>query len=156
MRKSRTQKTCIVYNVRSTTVNPVDDTNYIDEDYSDMDSVFGGTQEEFDYQLDMPRMNANHVNLGIPSDMLLVRDRRHSLTEYLDIELPLDDRGFSDHIYRLPSEFETTRFRSASNPDLVGEDPGSPRTHWFRTYQFLRDLFSCIGRLRIFRNRRRQ
>ena len=156
LRKSRINKTYRVYNLRSTTANPIDETDFIDENYSDMDSVFGGTQEEFNYQLDMPRMNSNHINLGIPSDMLLVRDRKHSLTEYLDIELPRDDRGFSDHIYRLPPEFETTRFTSASNPDLVGEDPESSRTHWFRTYQSLRDLFSCIGRLRIFRNRRRQ
>ena len=100
MKKSRTHKTCRVYNLRSTTANPIGETDYIDDNYSDMHSVFGGTQEEFNYQLVMPRMNANHFNLGIPSDMLLVRDRKHSLTEYLDIELPQDDRGFSDHMLK--------------------------------------------------------
>ena len=88
--------------------------------------------------------------------MQLVRDRKHSLTEYLDIELPHDDRGFSDHVYRMPPEFETTRFRSASDPDLVGGDPTSSRSKWFQTYDSLRDLLSCIGRVRIFGDRRRR
>ena len=117
-----------VYNLRSVTTNPIDEAEFLDENYSDMDSVFGETQEDFIDQFLMSRTAGDHVNLGIPTGMQLQRDRVHSLTEYLDIESAPADRGFSDHVYRMPPEFETTRFHSASNPDLVGENPTSSRS----------------------------
>ena len=142
-----------VYNLRSATANPIDE--FLDENYSDMDSVFGETQENFIDQFVMSRTVGEHANLGIPTGMQLHRERVHSLTEYLDIELVPSDRGFSDHVYKMTPEFETTRFRSASDPDLVGESPTSSRSKWYQTYQSLRNFMSCMGRLRFFKNRRR-
>ena len=144
-----------VYNLRSATANPIDEAEFLDENYSDMDSVFGETQENFIDHFVMSRTTGEHANLGIPTGMQLHRERVHSLTEYLDIELLPSDRGFSDHVYKMTPEFETTRFRSVSDPDLVGESPTSSRSKWYQTYQSLQNFMSCIGRLRFFKNRRR-
>ena len=75
MKRNRVKNSCRVYNLRSTAANPIDETEYLDENYSDMDSVFGETQEQFNDQCVMSRMSAGHINLGIPTDMQLVRDR---------------------------------------------------------------------------------
>ena len=152
------QKPKRIYNLRSSMANPIDDAQFMDENYSDMDSVFGETQEQFIDQLVMPRLSNNHINLGIPTGMVLHRDREHSLTQYLDLELPAADRGFSDHLYKMTPEFETTQFAplSASDPNLIGGDPESSRSRWFLTYESMRhDFLSCIGRLRLLRDRRK-
>ena len=95
-----------------------------------VDSVFGGIQEQFADQFLITRMSTEHPNLGIPTDMQLVGDIKHSLIECLDIELPLPDRGFADHVYKMSVEFESSHLRLASDPDLVGPDPASSRYRW--------------------------
>ena len=121
-----------------------------------MDSVFGGIQKQFEDQFLITRMSTEHPNLGIPTDMQLVGDIKHSLIECLDIELPLPDRGFADHVYKMSVEFKSSNLRLASDPDLVGPDPASSRYRWFQTYQSLSNIISCIGRLRFFRDWRKQ
>ena len=90
-----------VYNLRSLDrEQDLDDViEFLNENYSDMDSVFGENRERF-YDISLSSMFGNsHDNLRIPADVMLECGRSHSLTQYLDLELPLGDRGDPNRTY---------------------------------------------------------
>lgn len=144
-----------VYNLRPSMVNPINEDLFMDEEYSDMDSVFGDSQERFITGSLNNLFTGDHRNLDIPDDMILERDRIHSLTQYLDIELPPGMRHDQDHLYRLPLDVEASLLWSASDPDLLGIRPTMASSRLNRTFEALRRFASSLSRLKIFRSRGR-
>ena len=142
-----------VYNLRSVDrYKDLDDVlDFLDENYSDMDSIFGENRETF-YDISLSSMFGNsHDNLGIPADVMLECGRSHSLTQYLDLELPLVDRGDPNRTYIRSARLQRDRIWSSSDPELNGQETDSLRSRWIRTVQAFR---SCMSGMKLFRRDR--